>query len=103
MFFAQHMANKQQAARHDRYLEYPKFVKVQGSDVLALDAEHEARLLGAVVPQVAPQQGPSETVLHNLTNMLAEPQKRGPGRPRKIELPEGVMDTSGIDPNDIQE
>lgn len=89
-FFAQHLAAKAHASRPNRYLEYPKALYLDGSKepVFADDAAHEARLLGKVTDAPA-EQPPAGNLI------AGHAEKRGPGRPKKLDLPEGVFDTSG--------
>lgn len=79
MQFAQALAAGNQARQVREPIEFPKFVKVSGKDVLALNAEHEAELLG--VPEVSGGEAPEIAPLENL---LSVPEKRKPGRPRII-------------------
>lgn len=67
------------ARRAEAYvpIEYPKYVDVDGKATLALNAEHEAELLGTVSLESEGNPALSE-------NLLSAPEKRGPGRPRII-------------------
>lgn len=96
-------------------IEFPKWIKVEGKDVLALTAEHEAELTvdireslkrqGAVEREAveaakeaaaAAQVAERETADKShesaseaeVENLLSAPEKRGPGRPR-IVRPDG--------------
>jgi hypothetical protein len=78
MRFDQALAAKTQARQVRDPIEFPKFVKVDGKDVLALHAEHEAELLGPPAPS------PDEYAGEDTDNLLSVPEKRKPGRPRII-------------------
>ena len=81
MQFAQALAAGNQARQIRDPIEFPKFVKVDGKDVLALNAKHEAELLG--VPAASDCE-PSEAA-PDVENLLSVPEKRKPGRPRIIQ------------------
>jgi hypothetical protein len=92
-FFAQHLAAKAHAARPGRYLDYPKALYLdgpKGEPTFVNSAEEEARALGKEPLGASDGHGGPA----NLIAGHAE-KPRGPGRPKKLDLPEGVFDTSG--------
>lgn len=80
MRFAQAYAVGTQAKQPKPIIEYPKYVHVDGKAVLALNAEHEAELLGPIIEDDAGDENSSPLS----DNLLSAPQKRGPGRPRLV-------------------
>ena len=86
MQFAQALATGNQARQVREPIEFPKFVKVDGKDVLALNAEHEAELLG--VPEAQDEELSGDAT--SIENLLSAPEKRKPGRPRIIHPEEKV-------------
>jgi hypothetical protein len=79
MDFASHLSAKLNAAQPLKFAEYPKYISVDGKQVLVLNADDERRY---VEPPEAAGDEPAETV----QNLLSHPEKRGPGRPRKVEI-----------------
>jgi hypothetical protein len=79
MRFDQQLAARMQAAKPREFLEYPKWIKVDGADVLVQSAEEEAEALGAP----SENEGPSseEDAAASVENLLSAPDKRKPGRP----------------------
>lgn len=86
--FQQHLAAKAHAARPNRFLDYPKALYLdgpKGEATFVNSAEEEARALG---------KAPAEPEAAPAANLLAGHERRPPGRPKKLDLPEGVFDTS---------
>ena len=84
MRFDQALAAKMHSRRAHEHIEYPKYVTVEGKAVLALDAEHEAELLGLSTSE---EESPEEDPIDVANNLLSAPEKRKggwpAGRPRK--------------------
>ena len=81
MRFDQAMSAGMRAHRAHEPIEYPKYVDVDGKAVLALNAGHEAELLGS--SEFEDDEGGPLPLPHNL---LSTPEKRKPGRPRIVNL-----------------
>lgn len=73
MDFATAHHRKQQARAVHEPIEFPKWVKVDGKDVLALNAEHEMELL------TKPSGAEPEA-----SNLLSAPEKREQTTPRIV-------------------
>lgn len=87
MRFDQAQAAKAYARRAYEPIEYPKWVKVDGKDVMALDADHEAELLGP--EDDSPPADGLTAGGEQMNNLLSAPEKRKGGRPRLVRDEDG--------------
>ena len=84
--FYEGLAARERARQPPQHQEYPKFVRSEGREALALDADDELRILlawDAERSEEAAEDGESQ---EPRPNAFAAPEKRGPGRPRKYPL-----------------
>lgn len=90
--FPQHMAAKANASRPNRYADYPKAIYPNDPKVPVFvnSVEEENRALGKEPVVAAPDGQPTG----NLIAGAGHHDKRPVGRPKKLDLPEGVFDTS---------